>query len=57
MSREKEIERENGTDKEKCPDETPETGDESAWSEDQQKKSYYYDDSHGYEVYVPDDDE
>ncbi len=29
----------------------------SLWVEDQQEKSYYYDDSYGYEVYNPEDDE
>lgn len=27
------------------------------WSKDQREKSYYYDDSYGYEVYNPDEDE
>ena len=27
------------------------------WSEDQREKSYYYDDSYGYEIYNPDEDE
>ena len=27
------------------------------WSEDQQEKSYYYDDAYGYEVYNPDENE
>ena len=27
------------------------------WSEDQKNKSYYYDDSYGYEVYNPDEDD
>jgi len=27
------------------------------WSEDQKEKSYYYDDSYGYEIYNPDEDE
>jgi len=27
------------------------------WSRDQQEKSYYYDDSYGYEVYNPDNEE
>lgn len=34
--------------------------DQDTWSQDQQKKSYYYDDSYGYEVYDPaeeDDDD
>jgi hypothetical protein len=32
---------------------------EGTWGEDQKKHDYYYDDSHGYEVYDPatDDDE
>jgi hypothetical protein len=35
----------------------PEDLDESSWAVDQQKHDYYYDDSHGYEVYNPDEDE
>lgn len=31
----------------------PETGDGSSWAEDQKEKDYYYDDSHGYEVFDP----
>ena len=31
--------------------------DESTWASDQQKRDYYYDDSHGYEIYRPEDDE
>jgi hypothetical protein len=31
----------------------PETGDRSSWAEDQKEKDYYYDDSHGYEVFDP----
>ncbi len=27
------------------------------WGADQQEKSYYYDDSYGYEVYNPDEDD
>ncbi|MDQ3087234.1 MAG: hypothetical protein M3Q78_01405 [Acidobacteriota bacterium] len=42
---------------EKEIEDTCETGDKSAWSKDQQEKSYYYDDSHGYEVYNPDEDD
>lgn len=37
----------------KKPDKKPEIGEESSWSKDQQEKSYYYDDSYGYEVYDP----
>jgi hypothetical protein len=31
--------------------------DDDNWSKDQREKSYYYDDSYGYEVYNPDEDE
>ncbi|MDQ3180436.1 MAG: hypothetical protein M3Q33_07945 [Acidobacteriota bacterium] len=31
--------------------------DKFAWSKDQQEKSYYYDDSHGYKVYNPDEED
>jgi hypothetical protein len=34
-----------------------ETVDEAVWSKDQQRKSYYYDDAYGYEVYNPDEEE
>ena len=38
--------------------ETPEKKSEkSSWSKDQKKKTYYYDDSHNYEVYNPDKEE
>ena len=33
-----------------------ETDEQENWSKDQQEKSYYYDDSYGYEVYVPDEE-
>ena len=32
-------------------------GDADDWSNDQKKKSYYYDDSHGYEIYNPNEDD
>ncbi len=35
----------------------PENDEQGNWSEDQKKKSYYYDDSYGYEVYNPDEDD
>ena len=49
----------NITDKEieELPDAQPEIGEESSWSKDQQEKSYYYDDSHGYETFDPDEEE
>lgn len=36
-----------------------ESKNEDSWEADQQKHDYYYDDSHGYEIYEPtvDDDE
>ena len=27
----------------------------ASWAEDQKKREYYYDDAHGYEIYVPPD--
>ncbi len=30
--------------------------DKSSWSEDQKDRGYYYDDSHGYEIYKPEDE-
>ena len=36
--------------------EKPETNKKGNWSEDQTEKSYYYDDSYGYEIYDPEDD-
>ena len=30
---------------------------ESNWARDQQKHDYYYDDSHGYKIYNPDEDD
>lgn len=40
----------------KAEKEKPEKGDDSSWSEDQNEREYYYDDSHGYEVFDPDKD-
>ena len=31
----------------------PEEGECGTWAEDQKKHDYYYDDSHGYEVFDP----
>ena len=28
-----------------------------SWGKDQQNREYYYDDAHGYEVYVPDEED
>ena len=35
----------------------PESGDKNVWNEDQKTHQYYYDDSHGYEVYKPEEDD
>ena len=28
-----------------------------SWEEDQERRSYYYDDAHGYEIYDPEDED
>ena len=30
---------------------------DSTWAQDQRERDYYYDDSHGYKIYVPEEDE
>ncbi len=42
---------------EEISQEKPELGDESSWSKDQIERSYYYDDSTGYQKYDPDKDD
>ena len=42
---------------EDLPENDSETGDKDSWSEAQKKKSYYYDDAHGYEIYNADEDD
>ncbi len=42
---------------ENLPENDSEIGDKDSWSRDQKEKSYYYDDSHGYEIYNPDEDD
>ncbi|MBC7899749.1 MAG: hypothetical protein H7070_06810 [Saprospiraceae bacterium] len=44
------------TDDRESPCETPEKADESSWGKDIEEKDYYYDDAHGYEVFVPGDE-
>ncbi len=39
------------------PVKQPEDNLKDTWSRDQQEKSYYYDDSYGYEIYNPDNEE
>ena len=41
----------------KTPEDKPEIGEESSWSKDQEERNYYYDDSHGYQKYVPEEDD
>ncbi len=55
---EKDIEKRDGVieTENACDNETDEN-DKSVWSRDQRKKSYYYDDAHGYEIYNPVDEE
>ena len=44
-------------DKEKTTAEECEKDDEGNWSRDQREKSYYNDDSYGYEIYNPDEED
>lgn len=37
--------------------ETDEAGDNDIGSEGRKERSYYYDDAHGYENYIPDEDD
>lgn len=39
------------------PDKQQEDNAKDTWSADQQEKSYYYDDSYGYEIYNPDEED
>jgi hypothetical protein len=48
---------ENPHDKEDLEKETDETDEKSSIVEDQKKRSYYYDDACGYEIYNADDEE
>lgn len=41
----------------KNPCEKPEKADESSWGKDIEENDYYYDDAHGYEVFVLEDEE
>jgi hypothetical protein len=34
-----------------------ENDEQGTWEQDQRGKSYYYDDSYGYEIYNPDEDD
>ena len=44
-------------DEKELPSENCDKKDDDNWSKDQREKSYYYDDSYGYEIYNPDEDE
>ena len=46
-----------GPPKEKSKENVDVETDRSAWSDDQKEHQYYYDDAHGYETYVPDEDD
>ncbi len=48
---------ENPKEKSKAREHKKDAPEEASWSEDQKKHEYYYDDAHGYEVYVPEEDE
>jgi len=37
--------------------ENPGIEEQANWSQDQREKSYYYDDSYGYEIYNPEDED
>jgi len=39
------------------PNKQQENNAKDTWSADQQEKSYYYDDSYGYEIYNPDEED
>ena len=34
----------------------PEDTEKSSWGEDQKERGYYYDDTHGYDVFEPDEE-
>ncbi|CAN5644255.1 hypothetical protein BH24ACI2_BH24ACI2_03560 [soil metagenome] len=42
---------------EKEAENNAENNEKESWSKDQQEKSYYYDDSYGYKIYNPDEDD
>ena len=42
--------------KEKPESDRKDSLEKDTWEEDQKKHDYYYDDSHGYETYEPEDD-
>ena len=42
---------------EKLPEKREKPDENGAWSEDQKKRGYYYDDACGYEIYDADEDE
>ena len=55
---EKTKQQEEQTSAGKCEAENkPEADKIGTWSEDQKEKGYYYDDSYGYELYDPDEED
>ncbi len=55
--RNKDFEKASEKETVELPAEPYEASAKDTWSRDQQEKSYYYDDSYGYEIYKPDDEE
>ena len=51
------IKQKEPDDEEKMTAEECKKDDEGNWSRDQREKSYYYDDSYGYEIYNPDEED
>lgn len=41
----------------KKPGAEEEAEEKDSWGEDQKERGYYYDDAHGYEVYVPEEED
>ena len=39
------------------PFEPDELEKDDSWEADQEKRGYYYDDAHGYEVYIPEEED
>jgi len=51
---EKDLEKKNEGDGQSS---SAEKGEQGTWAEDIRERGYYYDDSHGYEKYDPEDDD
>jgi hypothetical protein len=55
--RNKDCEKAAKTDGAELTVEQKENNEKDTWGADQQEKSYYYDDSYGYEIYNPDNED